>query len=131
MLSAYYAKIIAKFRDKCAFPLDEEEFYATAEEQKTSRRDGGATTLNTKTKTDENEKESMQLSDDDDDDDGDGDEDEENEVEQYRNFVKNVRKHLAIVLSTKMLGKLECARIERVHKDSILKYFKNIFVRSV
>ena len=88
VLSAYYAKIIAKFRDKCAFPLDEEEFYATAEEQKTSRRDGGATTLNTKTKTDENEKESMQLSDDDDDDDGDGDEDEENEVEQYRNFAK-------------------------------------------
>ena len=54
---------------------------------KTSRRDGGATTLNTKTKTDENEKESMQLSDDDDDD-GDGDEDEENEVEQYRNFCE-------------------------------------------
>ena len=125
VLSAYYAKIIAKFRDKCAFPLDEEEFYATAEEQKTSRRDGGATTLNTKTKTDENEKESMQLSDDDDDDDGDGDEDEENEVEQYRNFVKNVRKHLRNCASpTKMLGKLECARIERVHKDSILKYFK-------
>jgi len=127
VLSAYYAKVIVKFRNKCAFPLDEEEFYASLEEEKKSGRSRRPATLNTttSTKTDENnEEESMQLSDDDDNG-GDDDDDEENEVQQYRKFVKNVRKHLRNCASpTKMLGKLECAQIERVHKDAILKHFK-------
>ena len=128
MLSAYYAKVIVKFRNKCAFPLDEEEFYASLEEEKKSGRSRRPATLNTttSTKTDENnDEESMQLSDDDDNGGDDDDDDEENEVQQYRNFVKNVRKHLRNCASpTKMLGKLECAQIERVHKDAILKHFK-------
>ena len=131
VLSAYYAKVIVRFRNKCAFPLDEEEFYASLEEEKKSGRSRRPATLNTttSTKTDENnDEESMQLSDDDDngdDDDDDDDDDEENEVQQYRKFVKNVRKHLRNCASpTKMLGKLECAQIERVHKDAILKHFK-------
>ena len=128
VLSAYYAKVIVKFRNKCAFPLDEEEFYASLEEEKKSGRSRRPATLNTttSTKTDENnEEESMQLSDDDDNGGGDDDDDEENEVQQYRKFVKNVRKHLRNCASpTKMLGKLECAQIERVHKDAILKHFK-------
>ena len=65
MLSAYYAKIIIKFRDKCAFPLGRS--FIDSRGTKTSRVAWpNPTTLNTKTKTDENEKESMQLSDDDD-----------------------------------------------------------------
>ena len=127
VLSAYYAKVIVKFRNKCAFPLDEEEFCASLEEEKKSGRSRRPATLNTttSTKTDENnDEESMQLSDDDDNGGGD-DDDEENEVQQYRKFVKNVRKHLRNCASpTKMLGKLECAQIERVHKDAILKHFK-------
>ena len=122
VLSVYYAKVIVKFRNKCAFPLDEEAFYASSEEQKNSNRrngegEGKGETL-TKNIGENDDVESMQLSEDD-------DEEEENEMQQYRNFMKNVRKHLRNCASPmKLLGKLECAQIERVHKDAILKHFK-------
>ena len=125
VLSVYYAKVIVKFRNKCAFPLDEEAFYASSEEQKNSKRrngegEGKGETL-TKNTGENDGGESMQLSEDDEDE----EEEEENEVQQYRNFVKNVRKHLRNCASPmKLLGKLECAQIERVHKDAILKHFK-------
>ena len=123
VLSVYYAKVIVKFRNKCAFPLDEEAFYASSEEQKNSKRrngeEEGKGETQTKNMGDNDDGESMQLSEDEE------DEEEENEVQQYRNFVKNVRKHLRNCASPmKLLGKLECAQIERVHKDAILKHFK-------